>query len=449
VRARVRAHVTPARLRRGVLAAVLLAVISVPLPGPAAGQPAPSCVTCHAAQPAGLGAERWSARIPGRWVVEPGATGTVPQSGQAYVAAGSGIAVVGLGLTVAAYRLSDGTPLWQVKIGAPAGAAVISVRAWQGVVTAGITSPNGSKRTEAVIDTESGTVLREYPAAVFGGAVQASPASTEIVGATAVTSYDNSTGRVRWQRGTGTGQAWRTDGATLYVTQSAGGYLGAAPVTGLRVINLLSGTERSMASPTGQPFPGTLAGAADGDVAFTSASGVTAYSGSTGNRLWSVAGAIPEGADPVAGLLYLTSRNGALTGVDPQTGKAVTSVPGSATTGSAGMYTVRGGVALGLDSGAGGEAWGYSVTAGRVTWTVPGLPWPHYFSDLSGVGGSAAETGVTAVITACPRPARVAPVSPPATVTPTGSPSAAATPSGAPTAAPRACTDPELVALNV
>jgi hypothetical protein len=34
-------------------------------------------------------------------------------------------------------------------------------------------------------------------------------------------------------------------------------------------------------------------------------------------------------------------------------------------------------------------------------------------------------------------------------VTPTGSPSAAATPSAAPTAAPRACTDPELVALNV
>jgi hypothetical protein len=480
--ARAVAPVTPARQRRWVLAETLLAIIFVPLPGSAAGQQSP-CTTCRAAQPANLSAERWAVALPGNWAVDPGATGTVPESGQAYVAAGNGVVVVGLGLTVAAYRLSNGAPLWQLRIDAPAGTAIMSVRAWKGVVTAGIDRPNGSSRSEAVIDTDSGTVLRQYPAAVFGGAVEATTQYTDIVGTTAVTSYDNSTGRVRWQRRTDAGQAWRTDGATLYVTQSAGGYLGAGPVTGLQVINLSSGAERPMASPTGQPFPGTLAGAAQGDVLFTSASGVTAYSGTTGDLLWSAAGAVPEGADPVAGLIYLTSPSGALTGVNPRTGVTVTSVPGSATTGSAGMYAVRGGVALGLDSGAEGEAWGYSVGAGRVTWTAPGLPWPHYFSDLSGVGGSAAASGVTAVIAACPHPAPASASPPPASTipastapasttpastapgstapaagTPTGSPAgggaatgpaAGATPSSAPPPAPRSCTDPELVDLNV
>jgi hypothetical protein len=154
--------------------------------------------------------------------------------------------------------------------------------------------------------------------------------------------------------------------------------------------------------------------------------------------------------------VYLTARDGALTGVDPSTGKAVTSVPGSAATGSAGMYVVRGGVALGLDSGAGGEAWGYSVAAGRVTWTVADLPWPHYFSDLSGVGGSAASSGDTVVITACPRLAAPAPAAPAASASPSrgapGSPPAtgAASPGPSPSPSPaQRCADPELVALDV
>ncbi|HWG00850.1 MAG TPA: PQQ-binding-like beta-propeller repeat protein [Trebonia sp.] len=471
IRRKVRAaRATPVWARRAVLAAVLLAVIFVPLPSPASVTPAPACRGCHA-QP--VDAERWAAALPGQWAAADGAAGTVPASGQAYVAVGGGLAVVGDGLSVSAYSITDGALEWQVSLSAPAGAAIASVRAWAGVVTAGITRASGGQRTEAVIDDKTGTVLRTYRAAVFGGAVAASPRTTVVVGPASVTSYDNVTGKPRWQLRTGPGQTWRADGDTLYVTQSQGGDLGSAPVTALQVIDLSTGAERTMDSPAGSPFSGTLAGATDGIVYFTSAAGVTAYEGSTGGPLWAVKGAVPEGTDPVAGLIYLTSASGALIGVDPLTGKEVTTVPGSATTGSAGMYVVRGGVALGLDSGASGDAWGYSVGAGRVTWTTAGLPWPHYFSDLSGVGGSASAAGSTVVIAACPRlapapspsatPSAVsasasAPASPGGSAMPTPAVTAAptrtatptATPSPVPSAAPVApCANAELVALSV
>jgi hypothetical protein len=92
------------------------------------------------------------------------------------------------------------------------------------------------------------------------------------------------------------------------------------------------------------------------------------------------------------------------------------------------MYIVRDGVALGLDGGANGDAWAYDVAAGRVTWTSSSLPWPHYFSDLSGLGGSAAVAGNSdmVVIAACPQ---------------------LSSPSTSSTAA--ACADPELVAFTL
>lgn len=176
---------------------------------------------------------------------------------------------------------------------------------------------------------------------------------------------------------------------------------------------------------------------------FTSAAGVTAYSGSTGGTLWSMRGAVPEGTDPVANLVYLTSSTGVLVGADPLTGDVKTQVSGSTVGGSARMYVVRGGVALGLDSGQDGEAWGYDFAAGRVTWTAPGLPWPHYFSDLSGLGGSADQSADLVVIAVCPR-LKVA-----ATETGTPSPSAAATPSTSSTPPQHLCAVPELVALNI
>ena len=349
----------------------------------------------------------WAKRLSGTWSagMGPGTSGdgsTVPAIGQAYVAAGGGVAVLGTGLILTGYTLSHGDKLWQTTLSAPVGTVIMSVRAWQGVVTAGLLAPDDRSRTEVVLDALTGVQVQRYPAAVFGGAVAASKATTVIVGPAAVTSYDNATGRVRWQHKTAGSQSWQADGQTLYVAESPGGYLSSSPVTSLRVIDLTTGTERMLGSPLGRTFSGTLAIAAGGAVLFASAAGVAAYSGSTGGLLWTMRDAVPEGTDPAAGLIYLTSASGALTGVDPRTGTVRTAVSGALTAGQAGLYVVRGGVAVGLDSGANGTAWGYSMAKGLVTWTSPPLPWPHFFSDLSGLGGSAAASGDTVVVTACP-----------------------------------------------
>jgi hypothetical protein len=409
---------------RVVLAIVLLAVVLVPLPVLASDTPPqpPSCLGtgCHAQPESAL---RWTAGLAGTWSaglgpVTTGDGGTVPADGQAYVAVGGGLAVVGTGLSLTGYSASTGKQRWQVTFSAPPGTAIISVRAWPGVVTAGLLAPDGRTRTEAVIDATAGTVLRRYPAAVFGGAVAASTASTVVIGPAAVTSYNNATGGVRWQHKTAGSQSWQTDGQTLYVADSAGGYLSASPVTALQVVNLDTGAERALSSPVGSPFSGSLAIAAGGAVLFESATGVTAYSSSTGDKLWAMSGSVPEGTDPDAGLVYLTSANGVLAGVDPLTGKTRASVQGTA---AAAMYVVRKGVALGLTSGANGMAWGYNLAKGQVTWTWSALPWPHFFSDLSGLGGSAAASGDTVAVTACPRLS----------------------------ATPGICADPELVAFDV
>jgi hypothetical protein len=387
--------------RRVLLAVVLLAVVLFPVPGLAAGgQPSPpGCHGCRA-QPATV--QDWAAPLTGAWTAGDAAAGTVPANGQAYVAVGDGIAVVGNGLTLTAFEAANGTQLWQSTLTAPIGSAIISVRAWQGVITAGVLAANGLKRSEMVIDAATGQPIREYRAALYGGAVAASVTSTVVVGPTSVTSYDNATGRVRWRRATGADQSWRVDGDTLYVAQAAGGYLGSSPVTALTVINLETGDERTLGSPLGNPFSGTLTLAADGAVLFASNDGVTAYSGSTGGELWSMPAVVPEGTDPAANLIYLTSADGTLTGVDPLTGDTKASVSGSTAGGAAGMYVVRAGVALGLDSGSNGSAWGLRVSSDRVTWTSPQLPWPHFFSDLSGLGGSADVSSDEVVVTACP-----------------------------------------------
>jgi outer membrane protein assembly factor BamB len=410
--------------RRAVLAVALFVIMLVPLPVLASDTP-PKPPVCRGsgcrARPAP--APLWVVSLAGTWAAGMGPQttgdgGTVPAVGQAYVAVGGGVVVLGTGLSLTAYTLAHGKELWQTTIGAPAGTAIVSVRAWQGVVTAGLLSPDGPSRTEAVINATTGTVLRRYPAAVFGGAVAASSTTTVVVGASTVTSYDNATGRVRWRREIAGGQSWQTDGQTLYVPESSGGYLSSAPVTALKVINLNTGAERVLGSPLGHPFPGTLAIAAGGAVLFESATGVTAYSSSKGNKLWAMSGSVPEGTDPDAGLVYVTSANGVLAGVDPLTGKTRDSVQGTA---AAAMYLVRNGVAFGLDGGGNGMAWGYNLAKGQVTWTWPALPWPHFFSDLSGLGGSAAASGDTVAVTACPHLA----------------------------ATPGICADPELVAFDV
>jgi outer membrane protein assembly factor BamB len=266
-------------------------------------------------------------------------------------------------------------------------------------VTAGVAFADASGKTvrDEVVLASSGQQLRTFPAAAYGGAIEADAARTVIVGATAVTSYDNATGRAVWSRPTGAAQqAWRVDGAFLYVTVAAAGYVGAAPVTKLRQIDLVTGAERMIRPPHGA-FAGALSAAFDGVLVFSDTAGINAYSEATGQWLWQRAGTVPQSEDLVSQTLYVTHHPG-LAGVDPQTGAWVkrSSIPGSS-----GLYGVRDGVALGLDQGALGDAWGYDISLRRVIWTTPPLPWPHYFVDLSGIGGSADPSSNTVLLAAC------------------------------------------------
>ena len=122
--------------------------------------------------------------------------------------------------------------------------------------------------------------------------------------------------------------------------------------------------------------------------------------------------------------------------MNPITGQVTATASGSEVYGSAGLYAVRDGVALGLDQGPNGDAWGYDISAQRVTLSAAGLGWPHYFVDLSGVGGSADPASDLVVIAACTQLAPSTPVSASPSATPSASPSA--TPSASPSATPSA-----------
>ena len=431
------------RLRRWVLAAALLGVALVPYPvqGATAVPPAAACRGgCRATGSGSVPSMvRWTAPLSGAWNVAPGLAGTVPASGLAYASVGGGLAAVGAGLTVTAYSSRTGRLEWRVTLtGFPAGAAIVSVRAWPGEVTAGVSyRPAGGapRRTEVALSGTDGTPVGRYPAGAFGGAAAGGQQDTVVVGSTTVTSYDNTTGRIRWQHPTGpVAQAWRTDGTWLYVTESPAGFVGSAPVSALRRIDVATGAELVVRPLEGLSFHGTLSAAFDGVVLFSSAAGVTAYDGATGARLWSAHGAVPEGTDYRPHRIYLTEGSN-LVGVDPRTGRVEATASGSAVNGAAGVYVVRNGVALGLDQGGNGDAWGYDLAVQRVTLAASGLPWPHYFVDLSGVGGSADPVGNLVIIAACRQLAPV-PVTSPATSAPPASPATSAPPASPATSAP-------------
>jgi hypothetical protein len=449
-----------------VLGAVLLAVALVPTSGSLAGQQ-PACAgSCRVA---GGQVVAWTIPLSGAWSAEDGVAGTIPASGEAYVSAGGGLVAMGSGLYLDGFAEATGKVRWTALLsGFPSGSAIISVRAWPGVVTAGVLTPRG-QRIEVAVDAATGNVIRVFPAARFGGAVAASPSLIVIVGNTAVTGYNTSTGRVRWRVGTGPlPPAWRVNGGMLYLTESAGGFMRSGPVTALRVIDLGSGTQRTIVPPAGNHFPGDLSDVGEGVLLFSGALGVTAYDAVTGRWLWFAPGAVPEGDDPYRHWLYLTVGN-SLESVRPLTGAVVAKIPGSSSGAAAGIYAVRNGVALGLDAGSGGSAWGYSLPMGRIIWSVSGLGYPHYFTDLSGLGGSMSTDSRLVVIAACthavtpqPTPSDTASPSPsasaslqptpPATpsASPSGSPSTASpTPSvtTAPPPPPQACEHPELVGL--
>lgn len=398
-----------------VLAVALLVVVLIPLPVLASDEP-PRPADCAGgdcrAQPAAVEPELWAVPLVGTWPAgtwsagtgpeTTGDGGTVPVNGQtASVAVGDGFVVVGTGLSLTGYYSGSGGERWQTTLAAPAGTEIIAVRAWPGVITVGLLAPGGHSRTEVVLNAATGKELRHYPAAVFGGTVTASTATTVVIGRATVTCYDNAAGRARWQRSTAGGQSWQVDGQKLYVAQAPGGYLSSSPVSALKVINLSTGAEQVLSSPQADPFSGTLAMAAGGAVLFASSAGVTAYSGSTGDLLWSRHGWVPEGTDPVAQQADFTTADGTLIGADPFTGDVLAEAPGSVATGQAALYVARNGIALGLNSGANGVAWGYDMAKGKVTWTSPPLPWPHFFSGVVGLGGSAAAAGDMVVVTAC------------------------------------------------
>ena len=431
------------RWRRWALAVVLLGVALVPYPTQGSAGP-PPVAACRAGCRAGAvpSMVRWTISLPGSWDVASGQTGTVPASGLAYASVGGGVAAVGVGLTVYGYSSKSGGLEWQNTLtGFPAGAAIVSVRTWPGEVTAGVSyRPAGGagvpQRTEVVISDAAGVQTGRYPAAAFGGAVAASPAYTVVVGATAVTSYDNATGRIRWQRPTGqVAQAWRTDGNWLYVAESDGGFVASSPVTALRRIDLATGAELVVRPLEGLAFDGTLSTAFDGVVLFSSAAGVTAYSGTTGAWLWSIHGAVPESTDRRPGRIYLTEGSD-LVGVDPLTGRVKATASGSAVNGSAEVYVVRGGVALGLDQGGNGDAWGYDLALQRVTLAAAGLPWPHYFVDLGDVGGSADPASGLVIIAACTQLAPGSLTQPSASASAGSAPGPAASPSAGPSGSP-------------
>lgn len=396
--------------RRLPIAAVL--VVAALLPGQATGRAGPPCPPEHCES---AGTVRWAQPLPGAWLAQPGLAGTAPAGGQAFAAVSDQVAVIGTGLSVRAYAARDGRPLWTAALtGFPAGSAIVSVRAWPGLVTAGVAVPApagsspparaarraGGLRYEVVLRARSGQRLGSHVAAPFGGTVAAGPGETVILGERSVTSYSNRTGDVIWSRPTGlVPQAWQVDGDRLYVAVAAKGYLGTAPVTALRRIDLRTGGQR-LIHPPGHTFSGALSEAFSGVVLFSNADGVTAYSGTTGDLLWRHENVLPDTVDATTGRIYLIHFN-QLLGTDPQTGEVLTHTSGAAAATTAGLYAVRDGTVLGLDHGAPGKAWGYDAATRRVVWTSGPLPWPHYFVDLSGIGGSAPPDVPAVLLATC------------------------------------------------
>jgi hypothetical protein len=382
------------------------------------------------------GTTRWVEPLAGPYVVQDDSRGTLPAHGEPYAAIGPDVAAVGAGTTVQAFDSRTGAPRWTTPLGGPAsgrpgdqpaatqpaatqpaatqpaGEQIVSVRSWPGVVTVGVSTAGGpgsaqqppgqqppGQQREVVLDAGTGREIRAYPSAAFGGTVAADSRHTVVVQPGAVTSYRNDSGAAAWSAPTGGApQAWRLDGNDVYVAVGSGGNLaglGQQPAAALRRIDLRTGAERTVRAQRGS-FAGSLSAALDGVVLFTGSGGVTAYSGATGRRLWSRdLQDVPQGVDLVTGRFYL-SEQGGLAAVDTRSGRVQAWLPGSD-----GLYGERDGVVFGMDEGADGSGWGVGTASQRVVWTVSSLPWPHYFVDLSGVGGSADPRSDALILATC------------------------------------------------
>jgi len=382
-------------MRRALLAAVLVGAAVIP--GRASSQTAAHCAGTRCSR---SGSVLWSARLTGSWLAESGFTGTVPAGGEAYAASAGKLAVLGVGTTVTAYDARTGHVSWQSTLsGLPQDAAIVSVRAWPATIAVGVSAPSGqssTRRDEVILSAASGRQVRAYPAASYGGAVWASRTATVIVGNRGVLSYANSTGRVLWQRSTGAAaQTWATAGRFLYMAVTTGGYLVSRPVTAIRRIDMATGAEHVIRLR--DPFAGTLAGVVDGVVLLTGGSELRGYGTGNGDLLWRRAAAALELVDPSRGTAYIAEGN-SLSALDLHRG-TILGRPAQAV--AAGLYTVRQGIALGLDQGALGVAWGYDMATRRVVWTSVALPWPHFFVDTSGLGGSAGQDSSVTLLATC------------------------------------------------
>jgi hypothetical protein len=397
-------------LRRGLLAVILIGAAIIPGRASSLGAQHCSGLRCTSA-----GSVLWTRALPGSWVAGAGVTGTVTGASPPYAAVGPDVAVVAAGTTVTAFSATTGSSLWQVSTDefteVPAGSVIAGVRAFAGVVAVGVepavttgatgTGTTGSApgRDEVILSAATGTLVRVYPAAVYGGAIAAGPASTVIVGAKAVTDYSNATGRVLWRRLTGAaGQTWRLSGGYVYLTETSSGNADGVLVTALRRISLRTGAQRIIRPEPGG-FDGTLSAVTGGVALFSGADGVRAYSAVTGEPLWHVASAALELTDAASGSVYL-DEGSTLAGVSVTTGHVRSSTAASV---AGSLYSVQGGVALGLDQNSLGEVWGYSLTTRKIIWTSAGVPWPHYFIDLSGLGGSLSPGSDILLLASCGR----------------------------------------------
>jgi outer membrane protein assembly factor BamB len=381
--------------RRGLLAVVLIGAAIIP--GRASSQTSAHCSGTRCIR---SGSVLWSAQLTGEWLAEPGVTGTVPADGEAYAASAGQIAVLGTGTSVTGYSAATGRPSWQADLtGLRAGAAIVSVRAWPAIVAVGVSAPagpSGPSRVEIILSAVTGRQIRSFPAAVFGGAVWASRTSTVVVGSHGVISYANSTGRVLWQRATGTAaQTWTVSGHYLYMAETAGGYLISGPVSAIRRIDLATGAER--VTRLSGKFAGTLSDVADGVVLLAGDSELRGYSIMTGDLQWRRPAAALELVDPAKGIAYVAAGN-SLHALRLSSGHLLGRPAQSV---AAGLYAIRDGIALGLDQGALGVAWGYDMSTRRVVWTSTSLPWPHFFADSSGLGGSAGQDSAVTLLATC------------------------------------------------
>jgi hypothetical protein len=385
---------TAAWARRGVLAVVLVGAAVIP--GRASSQ---TTTHCPGSKCRRAGSVLWTSHLPGSWVAETGVAGTVPAAGEAYAASAGNIAVVGYGTSVVGYQALTGKVSWQADLSwLPVGSAIVGVRAWPAVVAVGVSEPAGSgqDRREIILSAATGARIRTYPAAYYGGAAWASRSRAVVVGTHAVTGYANSTGRAAWQRSTGAPQTWVVSGHYLYMTVArGGGSLLSGEVTGLRQIDLTTGAERVITLRG--PFSGTLTAVVGGVALLSGSAGLRGYDVGGGTLLWQRPGAVLEFVDEGKNAAYIATGN-SLTELDTTTGKTA-GRPAPAV--ASGLYAIRNGVALGLDQNSLGDAWGYDMATRKVVWYSPALPFPHFFVDPSGLGGSAGLGSPVALLATC------------------------------------------------